>query len=88
MQEKKLKNQLITLENRNLFSMTGITDVESSGESSVKLNTTAGKLIINGSNLNISKINVDTGELAMSGTIDKIEYKSASSKKKLSSLFR
>ena len=88
MQEKTTKNHLITLENRKNFSMTGVTDVESSGESTVRLNTVDGKLIISGSNLNISKINTDTGELVLCGTIDKIEYKAVSSKNKLSSVFR
>ena len=88
MQEKQIKNHLISIENRKSFSMTGVTDVEASGEASVRLNTVAGKLIITGSDLSISKINVDTGEMALGGTIDKLVYKSASSKGKLSSLFK
>ena len=88
MQEKNLQKQLITIENRKSFAMTGVTEVESSNDTSVKLNTNMGRLIICGNGLSIGKISVDTGEFTMTGEINKLEYKNTGkSGGKLSALF-
>lgn len=88
MQEKNLQKQLLTIENRKIFTLTGVTEVESSNESSVRLNTNMGRLIIYGSGLSIGKISVETGDFSMTGEINKIEYKASGGSGKLSSLFR
>lgn len=88
MQEKTQKEQILTLENRKVFTLTGVTKVESSNDTTIKLLTNSGRLTISGSNLHIGKISVETGEFTLTGQIDKIEYKnSEKSGKGLSSLF-
>lgn len=86
--ENKSQNQILTIENRKVFAMTGVTDIESSNDSVVRLGTNLGKLIIYGSSLSIGKISVDTGEFTLTGNIDKLEYKNSGSKGKLASVFK
>ncbi|MBP3361940.1 MAG: sporulation protein YabP [Clostridia bacterium] len=87
-QEKTLQKQLLTIENRKILTLSGVTEVESSNENSVRLNTNMGRLIIYGSGLSIGKISVETGDFSMTGEINRIEYKTSGSSGKLSSLFR
>ena len=83
-----METQHISIENRKNFSMTGVTEVESTNDTSVKLNTNMGRLTISGKNLSIGNINLDTGDFSMSGEINKLEYrKNGNSPGKLSSLF-
>ena len=89
MNEKKTPMQHIVIDNRESFSMTGVTEVESSDESTVKLMTNMGKLIIYGKNLSIGKISVETGDFSMNGEINKLEYrKSGKTSGRITSLFR
>lgn len=86
MQDKS--KQMLTLEDRKILSISDVTEVESSNETTVKLNTTLGKLLITGTGLAINKINVETGEFSLSGEVKKLEYKTSHSKSKFSSLFK
>lgn len=88
MQDKAKSKQTLTLEDRKKLSISDVTEVESSDENTVKLNTTYGKLFISGTGLTINQINVDTGEFSLCGEIKKLEYKSSQSKGKFSSLFK
>ena len=88
MQEKTKQKQVLTLEDRKNLSITDVTEVVSSDESTVKLCTTYGKLLITGTGLTINQINVETGEFSLSGEVKKIEYKNSHSKGKFSSLFK
>ncbi len=88
MQDKLNTKQLLTLENRKLLTLSDVCDVISSDESSVRLNTSSGRMLITGSKLSISKISTDTGEFTLSGTINKIEYKQAKKAGSVISLFR
>lgn len=88
MQDKTKQKQILTLEDRKKLSITDVTEVESSDETGVKLNTTYGKLFISGTGLTINQINVETGEFSLTGEVKKLEYKSSQSKGKFSSLFK
>ena len=88
MQDKTKPKQVLTLEDRKKLTITDVTEVESSDENTVKLNTTYGKLIITGTGLTINQINVETGEFSLGGEVKKLEYKSSQSKGKFSSLFK
>ena len=67
----------LTLENRKLLSLTGVCAVETSDDKLVLLKTDIGKLKISGSSLSIGKLNVETGEVSLSGNINVLEYKEA-----------
>ena len=88
MQEIQKTKQILNLEDRCTLSVTGVSEIESSDDTIVKLDTILGKLIIGGSNLSIDKINVDTGEFSLKGQIKKLEYKTSTQNGKFSSLFK
>lgn len=64
----------VVLEDRKRVQITGVTDVESFDEQMVLLMTQPGELIIKGSGLHISKIDVVTGDLSLEGEIDELSY--------------
>ena len=67
--------QHLILENRKKLTVTGVTDIDSFDEKSVILFTDIGELVIEGRDLHINKLDVDTGELTMQGTVDSMEYR-------------
>ena len=66
--------QNIIIENRLRMSVTGVQDVENFDDSSVTLYTNRGLLTIRGTALHVERLNLETGELAIEGTIDGIDY--------------
>lgn len=69
--------QNIIIENRSKMSVSGVSDVENFDENSVTLYTNRGLLTLRGSGLHIERLSLETGELAVEGTIDAIEYSDA-----------
>ena len=79
--EERLKprqQHRITMENRSRMEMTGITDVISFDLNKVLLETDYGVITIKGSNLHVSRLTVDKGELDVDGEIQSMEYSKAS----------
>ncbi len=78
MEEKKnLRNETvhnIIIESRSRMSISGVEDVESFNEDKIVLVTQMGVLSVEGSNLHINKLSVDSGEMLIDGTIDGIVY--------------
>ena len=64
----------IILEGRQRLSISGVEDVESFDEESIVAYTSAGTLIIRGSELHIEKLSLDLGELTVDGTVDSLGY--------------
>lgn len=71
---KRARAHALHLDQREKLSITGVEEVDSFDESAVCLHTTAGYLIIRGSELHIEKLNLDGGELALAGLIDSLSY--------------
>lgn len=69
--------QNIIIENRSRMSVSGVSDVENFDENSVVLCTNRGLLTVRGTGLHIERLSLETGELAVEGTIDGIEYSEA-----------
>lgn len=69
----------LTLENRNQLILTGVTEVMTSDDKQVLLKTSAGKMKISGSSLSIGTLNIETGELSLSGNVRLMEYKDSKS---------
>lgn len=81
----------IILEDRKTLSVSGVEDIDSFDENMVVLFTDLGELTIRGNNLHITKLNVDTGELSMDGSIVAIVYSEQPDKKQggiMSKMFR
>lgn len=72
--ESKEKNTTLLLKNRTALSLTGVSDIISSDENSVYLDTIDGGLIIEGTELHIKSMNIGNGELSLEGRIDSISY--------------
>ncbi|MDR2615855.1 MAG: sporulation protein YabP [Oscillospiraceae bacterium] len=68
----------LIIESRERAAVSGVTDVESFDENEVIMATSMGTLFLRGSGLRIEKLSLDTGDVAVEGTIDKIEYEGLS----------
>jgi sporulation protein YabP len=82
----------LQVDRREKVTVTGLIDVISFDEESVIGETEMGIMIIKGGNLHVSRINLDAGELAVSGDIDAITYENpgggAKAKTLLGRMFR
>jgi len=75
MQEKNIKtNHNLILENRKSLTISGITDVDSFDEKAICLYTQLGELTIQGKELHIDSMSVETGDMTVTGDIWAIIY--------------
>lgn len=77
-QKKELKapktpHNLI-LENRKVLTATGVSNVDSFDDETVAAATDIGNLTVHGTKLHIDKLNLETGELTLSGEITSMVY--------------
>ena len=75
--EEKTNTELLhslSLKQREMLIVGGVTDVESFDESEVKLVTVCGELKISGSNLHISQLQLETGDVRLTGRVDGMVY--------------
>ena len=87
MQEKNIKqNQNLILENRKDLSISGITDVDSFDEKTISLFTQLGELTIQGRELHIDSMSVETGDMTITGDIWAIIYGDKDKKGPISAL--
>ncbi|MDR0446393.1 MAG: sporulation protein YabP [Oscillospiraceae bacterium] len=64
----------LIVEARGRAAVSGVTDVESFDENEIIMATSMGALFLRGTELRIEKLSLDTGDVAIEGNIDKIEY--------------
>lgn len=74
MQEKTKQNHNLILENRKSLSISGITDVDSFDEREICLYTELGELNIQGRDLHIDSMSVETGNMTITGDIWALVY--------------
>ena len=79
---KNIKEELVNtlphnlvLKNRSSLQISGVVDVENFNEQSITAYTKNEELVISGENLHIGKLNLEQGELCVTGKIDSLEYK-------------
>ncbi len=75
--DKSLKRDIpqnIIIENRSKMSVSGVEDVDNFDDGTVALYTNRGMLTVRGAGLHIERLSLETGELALEGTIDSVEY--------------
>lgn len=70
----RIRSHSVHIDNRELISITGVKDVVSFNEQEVQLLTENGELRIEGNELRITKLNLDDGQVIVSGEIIAIEY--------------
>lgn len=74
-QEKIQKyNHNVIMEDRKSLTVSGITDVDSFDEKTICLYTTLGEMIIQGKDLHIDSMSVETGDMVINGDIWSIVY--------------
>lgn len=89
MQENNIKqNQNLILENRKNLSISGITDVDSFDEKAICLYTQLGELTIQGRELHIDSMSVETGNMTITGDIWAVVYGDKERKSPLTALGR
>lgn len=71
---KMKKPHGITLQNRNQMNVTGVLRVENFNEYSICLATEFGLMTVEGENLHISKLLLETGDLIIDGRISSLFY--------------
>jgi len=81
----KSVKQNIVMENRERLKISGVNDVECFNEDSITALTELGRLLIKGTNLKVSSLNLENSELCVEGYINQLEY--AEKKKRKSSRF-
>ena len=64
----------LELEGRERLLVTGVEEVERFDEEEIVMNTTAGVLVVGGTQLHIGKLNLDGGELHVDGAIHTLLY--------------
>lgn len=86
----KSKNQNIIIEDRMRMTVSGVEQVENFNDNTIILITINGGMTIKGEGLNISKLNLDDGNVKIDGKINGVAYtaRDATSKNIMSKLFK
>jgi len=92
-EKKAASRHRVVLEQRENISITGVLDVVSFDEACIVADTEQGTIVVKGSGLHISVLNLENGRVDMDGHIDSIAYDAPGHRAKskgsfLSQLFR
>lgn len=68
------KNQMLTLENREKFTVGLVENVESFSEDEITLKTALGGLYISGKNLKLEDLSIENGNVILTGKIDRMDF--------------
>ena len=71
------KSQDLHLFDRKLLKVTGVKTVSEFDEKSVVLELEAGTLVVSGSGMTVSRLDVESGEVEISGTVSGMNYRGA-----------
>ena len=73
----KFTSHAISMTDRKKASVTGVSKVDCASETEIVLTTCLGRLVINGTSLQIVKFDDSDGNLALTGNVDSIKYAQA-----------
>lgn len=76
------KSYGMTLDRREKAVLTGVTDVERFDENEVVLHTHGGRLILTGTGLHVSSLQLEEGRLLVDGAIDGAVYDGGAAKRR------
>lgn len=83
-----MKSHKISLTGRESGLVTGVKDVISFEAEEVVLDTEMGVLVIHGSDLRVTRLTVEKGEVDLSGNVDSLVYARSSLAEEKGGLFR
>jgi len=66
----------IVMEGRAKLSVSGVSDVGSFNEQEIVMETGEGRLTVRGDGLHMERLSVDSGDVAVTGRVDSLEYSS------------
>lgn len=78
----------VLIQNRSRVQITGVTDVIRFDEYEIGMETADGEMTVEGSDLHISRLSLETGDVHIEGSVSAIRYDDADSGKKKGGLFR
>jgi len=64
----------VIMEDREHLSVSGVTDVNEFNEAVIVLETSMGVLTVEGENLKISQLSIETGEMKIDGSVNSVVY--------------
>ena len=67
----------ISLNNRSSLTISGVEHIYSFSDKKVEIRTTSGDMIVDGENLDMSKLSIDEKVITVTGTINGINYSKA-----------
>ena len=76
------KSYGLTLDRREKAVLSGVTDVERFDESEVVLHTHGGRLVLTGTGLHVSSLQLEEGRLLVDGAIDGVVYDGGAPKRR------
>ncbi len=82
MEDKKINNHNIIMENREKANITGVLDIHSFDDELILAETEEGILTIKGNDLKMNKLNLDNNELIVEGKIIALIYSDNTQEKK------
>ena len=87
-ENRNKRPHLLTLDNRRLLTLTGVEDVSGFDEQTIHVRLSEATLVVKGAGLHISKLNLESGDVAIDGQISSLQYLGASAGSLRSRLFR
>ncbi len=75
------KHHALSLRDRHLLDLTGVTKVESFDEHEIALSTELGVLSVKGEGLHIRHLDLERGDLQLDGTVVTLSYQQESRRK-------
>jgi len=78
--EKTFNESQLVLKNRTNLTLSGVEKVYETNENKIQLKVSNSNLLITGENLNISRLDVESGNVSVEGEINELKYLSNESK--------
>lgn len=78
--EKSFNESQLVLKNRLNLTLSGVEKVYETNENKIQLKVSNSNLLIIGENLNISRLDVESGNVSVEGKINELKYLSGESK--------